>query len=67
MRGQELGGFGGWPSWAEAVRQLIVPVWTTGVYVLALARIQSQSLVRSCTVVVIGMIPAVLVTLVFVR
>jgi len=67
IRAGQLGGFAFMPPWADAVRQLIVPVWTIAVYVLALARLQSLSIARTVIVVILGMVPAVMVTLVFVR
>lgn len=66
-RASELGGFAFLPGWADVLRQLIVPAWTLGIYIQGLARIHGVSLPRAGLAVVLGMAPAVLLVLVFVR
>jgi hypothetical protein len=67
LRAEQLGGFSFLPPWADALRQLVVPVWTVAVYTSTLMRTQSLSAFRSLGVVLVGMVPSVLLTLVFVR
>jgi hypothetical protein len=67
LRAQSLGGFAGIPMWLDIVRQLLVPVWTTVIYVIAMRRIHSVSGAISTIIVLLGMVPSVVITLVFVR
>jgi hypothetical protein len=67
FRAQSLGGFAGIPMWVDIVRQLLVPVWTTVIYVIAMRRIHSVSGAISTIIVLLGMVPSIVITLVFVR
>lgn len=67
LRAEALGGFSFLPGWADAVRQLIVPVWTIAVYSLALSTAKAVPAWKAVVAVMIGMIPASVVAFAFIR
>ncbi len=67
LRSEPLGGFSFLPGWADAARQLAVPLWTAAIWARALARVQSLTPTRSAMAAAAGLIPAAAVALAVIR
>lgn len=67
LRAEQLGGFSFMPDWLDIARQVAVPVWAIAGWVHAMPDVHGFGIPAAVVAVVIGLAPAVIMALVFIR
>ena len=67
LRAEALGGFPFMPEWLNTVRQIAVPLWAAAVWMRAMPVVHGFGSWRATLAVVVGLIPGVVIALVFIR
>lgn len=67
LRAEQLGGFSFMPDWLNIARQVAVPVWAFVGWVHAMPDVHKFGTLSAVFAVVVGLAPAVIIALVFIR
>jgi len=55
------------PAWVDDARQVLVPTWMVGINTLAVARVHGIPWFKVAVAVLIGMVPAVVLAVTWIR